>query len=79
MDLSLTTVYVFSHSEVIVKLDDGCIWILERHQLGVQNIFALPLTELAVEQLNPVKGILGVIIVVNGMNNSLQFVTSHVH
>ena len=48
MDLSLATVYYFNHLEVIVILDDGWIWILEWRQLGVRNVFALLLTELAV-------------------------------
>ena len=52
MDLSLATVYYFNHLEVIVILDDGWSWILAWSQLGVRNIFALLLIELAVVSKN---------------------------
>ena len=58
MDLSLTTVYACGHLEVIGILDDGWSWILAWLKLGVNNIFALPLTELEFEKLNSVKEIL---------------------
>jgi hypothetical protein len=64
---------------VIVILDYGCNWILARRRLGVQNIYALPLTDLAVEQLKPVKVLLKEIKVVDSMNNALRIVTGHIH
>jgi hypothetical protein len=79
LDLSLTTVYAFSHLEVIVISDDGWSCILAWRQLGVQNIYALPLTDLAVEQLKPVKVLLKEIKVFNSMNNALRIVTGHIH
>jgi hypothetical protein len=79
VDMSLTMVYAFSHLEVIVILDDGWSWILAWRQLGVQNIYALPLTDLAVEQLKPVKVLINEIKVVDSMNNALRIVTGHIH
>jgi hypothetical protein len=76
--MSLTTVYAFSHLEVIVILDGGWSWILAWRQLGVQYIYALPLTDLAVEQLKPVKVLLKEIKVVDSLNNALRIVTGHV-
>jgi hypothetical protein len=79
VDLSLTTVYAFSHLEVIVISDDGWSCILVWRQLGVQNIYALPLPDIAVEQLKTNKVILKEIKVVDSMNNALQIVTGHIH
>jgi hypothetical protein len=76
VDLSLTTVYTFSHLEVIVISDYGWSWILAWRQLGVQNIYALPLIDLAVEQLKPSKVLLKEIKVVDSMNTALQIVTA---
>jgi hypothetical protein len=79
VDLSLTTVYAFSHLEVIVISDDGWSWIFAWRQLGVQNIYALPLTDVAVEQLKTVKVLLKEIKVVDSMNNALRIDTGHIH
>jgi hypothetical protein len=48
-------------------------------QLGVKNIYALPLTEIAVEQLKTVKVLLKEIKVVDSMKNALRIVTGHIH
>jgi hypothetical protein len=72
VDLSLTTVYAFSHLEVIVIADDGWSWVLAWRQFGVQNIYALPLTDIVVEQLKTVKVLLKEIKVVDSMNTALQ-------
>jgi hypothetical protein len=79
VDLSLTMVYAFSYLEVIVISGDGWRWILAWRQLGVQNIYALPLTDLAVEQLKHVKVLLKEIKVVDSINNALRIVTGHIH
>jgi hypothetical protein len=79
VDLSLTTVYAFSHLEVIVISDDGWSWILAWRQLGVKSIYTLPLTDLAVEQLKPAKVLLKEIKGVDSMNNALRIFTGHVH
>ena len=52
---------------------------MEWHQLGVINIFALPLIELAVEKLRSAKELLKEIIVVDVLINALLVVTGHVH
>jgi hypothetical protein len=77
--VSLIMVYAFSHLEVIVISDDGWSWILVWRQLGVQYIYALPLTDLAVEQLKAIKVLLKEIKVVDSMNNALRIVTDHIH
>jgi hypothetical protein len=64
---------------VIVISDDGWSWILAWRQLGVQNIYALPSTDIKVEQLKTVKVLLKEIKVVDSMNNALRIVTGHIH